>query len=131
MKFQKLFSTLACGGLWLALQCTAQAAAPSVSLDQTREALDKSSAVVVDIREPSEQATGVAKGARLIPMGQLENRMGEVAKSKADPIILICATQNRSAKVAEILQTAGYTHVSYVQGGMKQWTARGLPLAKP
>jgi rhodanese-related sulfurtransferase len=131
MKLQKLFSTLACGGLLLALQCTAQAAAPSVSLEQTREALEKSSAVVVDIREPSEQAAGVAKGALLIPMGQLEKRMGEVAKSKSDPIILVCATQNRSAKIAETLQAAGYTNVSYVQGGMKQWTARGLPLVKP
>jgi rhodanese-related sulfurtransferase len=43
----------------------------------------------------------------------------------------MCATQNRSAKLAEKLQAAGYTNVSFVQGGMSQWSARGWPMVKP
>ena len=131
MNLKKLLSTLTAGSLLLALQCTAVAAAPAVTLEVARTALEQSSAVVVDIREPGEQTAGVAKGALLIPMGQLENRLADITKSKTQPIILICATQNRSAKLAEKLQAAGYSNVSYVQGGMNQWTAHGLPTVKP
>jgi rhodanese-related sulfurtransferase len=131
MKSRTFLATLACGGLWLALQSSALAAAPSITLEETRTALEKSSAVVVDVREPSEQTAGVAKGALLIPMGQVENRLPDITKSKTQPIILICATQNRSAKLAEKLQAAGYSNISYVQGGMSQWSARGWPLVKP
>jgi rhodanese-related sulfurtransferase len=131
MNLKKLFSTLATGSVLLALQCSAFAAAPSVTLEAARTALEQSSAVVIDIREPGEQTSGVAKGALLIPMGKLENRLIDITKSKTQPIMLICATQNRSAKLAEKLQAAGYSNVSYVQGGMSQWTSRGLPLIKP
>lgn len=131
MNLKKLLSSLACGALLLAIQCHASAAAPSVTQEDARLALEKSSAVVVDIREPGEQTGGVAQGALLIPMGQLEKRLGDITKSKSQPLILICATQNRSAKLAEKLQAEGYTNVSYVQGGMNQWTARGWPMVKP
>lgn len=131
MNIRKTLSILACGGALFALQASALAAAPSVTLEDTRTALEKSSAVVVDVREPNEQAAGVVKGALLIPMGQVENRLAGIAPSKAQPIILMCATQNRSAKLAEKLQAAGYTNVSFVQGGMSQWSARGWPMVKP
>lgn len=131
MNIRKTLSILACGGALFALQASALAAAPSVTLEDTRTALEKSSAVVVDVREPSEQAAGVVKGALLIPMGQVENRLTGIAPSKTQPIILMCATQNRSAKLAEKLQAAGYTNVSFVQGGMNQWSARGWPMVKP
>ena len=131
MKLKELFSTRACGVLLWTIQFAASAAAPSVSLEEAQAALDHSSAVVVDIREPSEHASGVAKGALLIPMGQLSQRLGDITTSKTQPLILVCASQNRSSKMADQLQAAGYTHVSYVKGGMNQWTARGWPKIKP
>lgn len=131
MTRRKLLSAATCGALCLAISGGARAAAPSVTLEAARAALEKSTAVVVDIREPEEHATGVARGALLIPMGQLEKRLGEIAKSKNQPIILFCATQNRSSRLAEKLQAAGYTKASYAQGGMSQWGARGWPLVKP
>jgi rhodanese-related sulfurtransferase len=93
--------------------------------------LETKSTVVVDIREPGEQTAGVAKGALLIPMGQLEKQLPELLKSKNQPMILICQTQNRSSRVADQLAAAGYTQVSFVKGGMTQWAQQGWPLAKP
>ena len=78
------------------------------SEEEAREALEKSSAVVVDIREPGEQTAGVAKGALLIPMGQLEKRLGDITKSKTQPLILICATQNRSSRLVEQLHAVDH-----------------------
>ena len=114
-----------------AVCAAAQTTAPRVSIDEAREALQKSSAIVFDIREPSEHATGVAEGARLLPMSQLSKRLAEVPNSADQPVLLICTTQNRSARVALQLRTAGYTNISYVHGGMSQWAARQWPMVKP
>ncbi len=131
MKRRTFLSSLVCSSFVLATQFNAHAAAVSVTLEETRTALEKSSAMVVDVREPGEHATGVAKGALLIPMGQVEKRLGEIAPSKTQPILLLCATQNRSTRLAEKLQSAGYTNVRFVQGGMSQWSSRGWPMVKP
>ena len=109
----------------------AHAAPPSVQLEDARTALEKSNVQVIDIREPSETATGVAKGAKLIPMSQIGKRLAELPAPGKEPFLLICNTQNRSSKVAEQLASMGYTNVSYVNGGMSQWNARGWPLVKP
>ena len=62
----------------------AQAVNSMVSLEAAREALDKSTASVIDIREPSEHATGVAQGAKLIPMSQWAARGWPMVKLEAN-----------------------------------------------
>ena len=104
---------------------------PMVSLEDARKALETSSAIVVDIREPHEHAHGVASGAKLIPMSQLGGRLAELPEPGKEPFLLICNTQVRSANIAGQLQTMGYTNVSYVNGGMSQWARQAWPLVKP
>lgn len=104
---------------------------PSVSLEAARTALETSSHVVFDIREASEHAAGVAKGARLLPMSQLGKRLAELPGPDKQPFLIICNTQNRSARVVEQLRASGYTNASYVQGGMKLWAERGWTMVKP
>jgi rhodanese-related sulfurtransferase len=125
---RRIFATLLST---LAFCASAQVAAPSVSLEAARDALLQSSAIVIDIREPSEHATGVAKGARLLPMSQLGSRLSELPKAADQRVLLICNTQNRSAKVAGQLRAAGYTNISYVTGGMSQWASQQWPMVKP
>ena len=115
----------------VSFSASAQTAPPGVSLEVARDALQQSSAIVFDIREPNEHATGVAKGVRLLPMSQLSKRLSELPKANDQPVLLICHTQNRSARVAAQLQAAGYTNISYVNGGMSQWAARQWPMVKP
>jgi len=131
MKIYSIVSTFLAASTLFILGCTANAAGSSVTLEEARTALDKSSAIVIDIRETSEHATGVAKGARLIPMGQLGKRLNELPKPGEQPLLIICNTQNRSSKIVEQLQAAGFTNASYVQGGMSQWAARGWTMVKP
>lgn len=131
MKIYSIVSTFLAASTLFILGCTANAAGSSVTLEEARTALDKSSAIVIDIRETSEHATGVAKGARLIPMGQLGKRLNELPKPGEQPLLIICKTQNRSSKIVEQLQAAGFTNASYVQGGMSQWAARGWTMVKP
>ena len=127
----KFRSALCATLLLLGLSLEASAQAPFVSLETAKTALEKSSQVVIDIREPDEHATGVAQGARLIPMSQLGKRLAELPPPGKEPFLVICNTQNRSSRVVEQLQAAGYTNASYVKGGMSLWAARSWPMTKP
>jgi rhodanese-related sulfurtransferase len=110
----------------------AEAASPdAVSLEAARAALEAGAAVVFDIREPMEHATGVAAGARLLPMRQLGARLAEIPTDPARPVLLICNTQNRSRATLAALRERGYGHVRYVEGGMSEWARRGWPMVAP
>jgi rhodanese-related sulfurtransferase len=102
-----------------------------VSLDEARSLVGNSSVMVLDIREPEEHATGVAKGMKLIPMSTLESRLNELPRSPNSRLLLICNTQNRSSAVAKELRSRGFTNVEYVRGGMSEWAKRGWTMESP
>lgn len=109
----------------------AEADRNSVSLEQARAEHEAGRAVLIDIREPDEHATGVAAGARLLPMRQIGRRLNEIPTDPGTPVHLICNTQNRSSAVLRALREHGYAHVRYVNGGMSEWARRGWPMVKP
>lgn len=109
----------------------AGAGADAVSLEVARAEHEAGRVVLIDIREPSEHATGVASGARLMPMSQMGQRLAEVPNDPARPILLICNTQNRSSATMRALRDNGFRHVRYVSGGMSEWARRGWPMVKP
>ena len=102
----------------------------AVTVDVARAALAAGRAVLIDIREPYEHATGVAPGARRLPSSQLASRWTEIPK-EGQLVYLVCATQNRSRSALRALRERGaYANVRYVTGGMTEWARRGLPLVK-
>jgi rhodanese-related sulfurtransferase len=121
----------------ITLGLVAAACSPSVadgdvvSLDAARAQYEAGHALLIDIREPAEHATGVAPGARLLPMRQLNARLSEIPNEPTQPVLLICNTQNRSSATLRNLRERGYGNVRYVQGGMSEWARRGWPLVKP
>lgn len=112
-------------------QMWARQSADFVNLDTARQELESGKAIVFDIREPQEHATGVAPGMRLLPMRQLPSRLHEIPKDPKQPVLLICNTQNRSAATLQFLREKGYTNVRYVHGGMSEWARRSWPMIKP
>jgi rhodanese-related sulfurtransferase len=102
-----------------------------VSLEVARAETEAGRAMLIDIREPDEHATGVAPGAKLLPMRQLAARLAEIPTDPKQPVLLICNTQNRSRATLEALRQEGYAHVRYVQGGMSEWARRGWPMVRP
>lgn len=111
------------------------AANEQVSLDEARRLHESDAAVLIDIREASEHATGIATGAKLLPMSQLSQRYKEIPLNAAKPVLLICRTQNRSSSTLRSLRKqlgeSAYAHVRYVDGGMSEWARRGWPMVKP
>jgi rhodanese-related sulfurtransferase len=86
------------------------------------EAAIAAGAPVVDVREPEEFAEVRVPSARLIPLGELAGRIGEVPDG--DPVYVICAAGVRSLHGAGILVRAGRDAVS-VAGGTNAWLSSG------
>ncbi|MEX1165683.1 MAG: rhodanese-like domain-containing protein, partial [Hydrogenophaga sp.] len=99
--------------------------------EEGRQLFERYQVTLFDIREPDEHATGVADGAKLLPMSQLQKRVGEIPNDPAQPVLIICNTQSRSSKVAQALKEAGWNNVRYVHGGMSTWAQNGWPMVKP
>jgi rhodanese-related sulfurtransferase/glyoxylase-like metal-dependent hydrolase (beta-lactamase superfamily II) len=89
------------------------------------EALIRAGAALVDVREPDEWEAGHAPGARLIPMSQIEARLGELDEKKAT--VVICRSGGRSAAITQLLSGHGRSAVN-VAGGMRGWAEAGLPI---
>lgn len=116
---------------WVLSACSASASDARVSLDEGRALLESGQVLVFDIREPTEHATGVAAGTQLLPMSQLNGRISEIPQDPDQPVLLICKTQNRSARVVDALREAGWTNVRFIEGGMSDWARRGWPMVAP
>lgn len=101
----------------------------TTSLEQARQEHEAGNALLVDIREPDEHATGVAPGAQLLPMRQLGARLAELPRDR--PVLLICTTQNRSRATLRALRERGWTNLRYVDGGMSEWVRRGWKTIRP
>ena len=116
----------------LLLAPTLGVAAPvAVSLPDARQEFESGKAMLIDIREPFEHATGVAKGAKLLPMSQIRNGSATIPRDTSKPVLLICNSQNRSKAMAQMLEEQGYRNIRYVDGGMSAWNQRGWPTVKP
>jgi phage shock protein E len=70
----------------------------------------KMGAMAIDVRTPSEYKSGHYKGAKNIPLQELESRLSEFG-GKDTPIVVYCASGMRSAKALKILTKAGFTDV--------------------
>lgn len=84
---------------------------------------------VVDVREAPEfiDRLGHLPQARLVPLSQLSQRMGELDRSR--PVVAVCRSGVRSAQASVLLAKAGFTQVANLAGGMLRWKGEGLPVA--
>lgn len=97
---------------------------PQISVETLKRKLDAGEPVfVLDVREPHEYPIANL-GAPLIPVGQIEQRMGELADQKDAEIVVHCRSGARSQKAAVALKNAGFHNVSNLSGGILAWADR-------
>jgi rhodanese-related sulfurtransferase len=90
--------------------------------------MNREDAVVLDVRETGEWSSGHIPGARHITLAQLDKRMSELEKFKDRPIIICCASGNRSSSACGQLKKGGYEKVFSLAGGISAWLESNLPL---
>jgi rhodanese-related sulfurtransferase/rubrerythrin len=106
---------------------------PTWSVDEVRAYLkqrEPGEYTVLDVRQPEEYAEGHLAGSKLIPVGELHQRLDEIDRAK--PIIVYCRAGVRGANGAGVLLNAGFREVWNMDGGILAWegkTATGVPEA--
>ena len=85
-------------------------------------------AVLLDVRELDEFRQVRVEGSLFIPMSQLGARVQDVPRDR--PIMVICASGNRSTGVTSYLRQQGFEDVGNVAGGIDGWQRMGLPVRR-
>jgi len=76
--------------------------------------------LVLDVREPWEWEIARIPGSRLVPLGELPSRLGELSPSAE--IVTVCHRGTRSLMAQQLLQGAGFRARS-LAGGIDGWAA--------
>ncbi len=80
----------------------------------------------LDVRTQEEWDQEHIAHSTLIPLDELQNRLGELLKDQE--IVVVCHTGVRSKEGMAILLQAGFTRVTCLAGGLEAWKAAGYPL---
>jgi molybdopterin/thiamine biosynthesis adenylyltransferase/rhodanese-related sulfurtransferase len=86
---------------------------------------------LIDVRESEEVARGLIPGATHVPRGYLESRIDGAVPDRSRPVVLYCASGNRSALAAKTLEELGYENVESMTGGYTLWKDRGYEVEVP
>ncbi len=78
---------------------------------------------LVDVREPVEHAEDHIEGAKLIPLGQLEKRIGEIDRNA--PVVVMCRSGKRGLEALKKLEGLGFQDVRNLEGGILAWKEAG------
>jgi rhodanese-related sulfurtransferase len=100
-----------------------------VSINDVKARLDRGDKfLLVDVREEGEYAKDHLPGAIHLGKGIIERDIEERVPELNAPLVLYCGGGYRSALAADNLQKMGYTNVLSMDGGIRGWREKGLPL---
>lgn len=102
----------------------------NISVNEATLLINRQDALVVDVRETAEWSAGHIPNSRHIALGHLSSHLSEIEKFKDKPVILVCASGNRSGSGCKVLKQAGFQQVFNLAGGIHAWKDAGLPITK-
>jgi len=94
----------------------------TISVEELKKRLDAGEALhLLDVREPHEHAD-FNIGGTLLPLGRVQQMdIDEIEPWKDEEVIVYCRSGNRSGQASMMLETAGFTNVVNLTGGMMAW----------
>jgi rhodanese-related sulfurtransferase len=78
--------------------------------------------LLLDVRQSDEHATASIEGAKLLPMGELPDRLSELEAFRDSPIVVHCHHGGRSLRVTHWLRGQGFVNVRNLTGGIDAWS---------
>ncbi|WP_324286801.1 rhodanese-like domain-containing protein [Methylobacillus flagellatus] len=117
-------------GIMLVWPTIKRGAGAAISASDAVILINRSHAVVLDVRDDAEFAAGHIAEAKHIPLSQLPERIKELNKFKERPVLVYCESGARASKAAAILAKNEFKQVQQLQGGIRAWQDAKLPLVK-
>ena len=101
-----------------------------IGVQGATQLINRSDAIVLDVRETQEYEGGRLPHAVHIPLSQLKSRGQELAKFVGRPLIAYCERGSRARTAASALVKLGFSEIFVLHGGLRAWTEAGMPLDK-
>jgi rhodanese-related sulfurtransferase len=105
-------------------------ASNEVGAGEAVQLINRRDALVLDVRDTGDYTAGHIVGAKHIPEAQLADRMKELEKYRARPIVVSCRTGTRAPTVTGMLRKKGFAEAVALRGGVAAWQQASLPLEK-
>jgi molybdopterin/thiamine biosynthesis adenylyltransferase/rhodanese-related sulfurtransferase len=96
-------------------------AIPTISAQELKRKMDtREQLELIDVREAFEYEIARIDGAKLIPLGEIAERVNELQRER--PIVVHCHSGQRSAEAVRLLQQRGFANVYNLEGGIDAWS---------
>ena len=89
--------------------------------------LNHEDTTLLNVSETGEYDKGHIDGSLHIPLSKLDQRLYELEKKKAHPIVVTCWTGMHSAQACTKLAKLGFEQVFHLKGGIQAWQDENLP----
>ena len=99
----------------------------AINTAQAIQLVNQQKGLFLDIREASEFSKEHIADSTSMPLSTLADNMGSL-KDKSQPIILICASGQRSRAAAKQLHKNEFSEIYVLTGGLNTWKEAKLPL---
>lgn len=104
---------------------------PMMDVENLKQKLDaKEDVLLLDVRSAEDYVgeQGHVEGSVLIPLEELKNRLSEIENFQEKIVMIICRTDKRSAKAAQLLAKHGFVDAHVIRNGMTDWNEKGYPV---
>ncbi len=101
-----------------------------LSAEEAGRYIKENNPLILDVRTPREYAKGHLENSVLIPVQHLQRRINELGKYQNSPVLIYCATGNRSTVASKILIDAGFTKVLNLKRGIVDWAKKRHPVVR-
>ena len=102
----------------------------TVTAQQLVSLINREGALVLDVRDKKEFREGHIVDALNIPHTALGDRLRELEKYKAKPVVVACKMGQHSGAAGTVLRKAGFENVVRLRGGVTEWRGQNLPVVK-
>jgi rhodanese-related sulfurtransferase len=103
---------------------------PEKAFSLVNDNKNNSNFVILDVRTPIEYRDGHVEGSKNIDYKSNDFKKVIEEMDKTKTYILYCRSGVRSAKSYDIMKKLNFTDVYNVEGGIKGWMKKGLPIVK-
>jgi rhodanese-related sulfurtransferase len=100
-----------------------------ITIKELTDLLAKDEAVVIDVRNEASYGVGHIKGAKLIPLNEVVDRMDQLPRNKLIVTYCSCAAEHTAAIAVNNLKAKGMENAAALIGGFPAWQSAGLPVA--
>lgn len=102
----------------------------AIGAKEAKEVIKNVKPLILDVRTPREYDQAHIEGATLIPVQVIQREYTKLLDHKDKPILIYCATGNRSTVAARVLIQNGFKNIYNMRYGIKEWGQLGYPVKK-